>query len=398
MNLKCFIFTISMLCFIVIDSNAQNTFVPDDNFEQALIDLGYDSGEPNDSIFTSAIQEITSLDVSDKNISSLQGIEDFINLKSLYCQNNTITQLNLNNNKQLTTVGCRQNQISDLAVDSLANLKTLDCAENQLNSIDLSHNPVLSYFDCSINQLAYIDVTSNLELANLFCPYNKLTKLDLHLNHQLIVLHCGNNQILSLDLSNNIQLNTLYCYTNNLSELNLKTGNNWQMTSDGHEMKAQNNPNLTCIQVDDFAASNGYLEWHKDEWVRYSEDCSQPAGSIPISEYNALVELYHSTDGNNWSFKTNWLDTTNFEVNDWYGITVENNHVTAIRLQNNFLTGYIPAELRNLKSLSILNLSSNRLGPRFINGIPVHERCIPNELSEIKSLRYFNVRRESIHV
>ncbi len=30
--------------FLAINLFAQNTYVPDDNFEQALIDLGYDSG------------------------------------------------------------------------------------------------------------------------------------------------------------------------------------------------------------------------------------------------------------------------------------------------------------------------------------------------------------------
>ena len=37
------------------------TYVPDDNFEQALIDLGYDSGPLNDSVPTANIKEVTFL-------------------------------------------------------------------------------------------------------------------------------------------------------------------------------------------------------------------------------------------------------------------------------------------------------------------------------------------------
>ena len=41
--------------------NAQNTYVPDDNFEQALIDLGYDSGSLDDYVPTANISSISNL-------------------------------------------------------------------------------------------------------------------------------------------------------------------------------------------------------------------------------------------------------------------------------------------------------------------------------------------------
>ena len=55
------------------------TFVPDDGFEQALIELGYDDFL-DDYVFTESISELTSLDLSRKDISDMTGIEDFINL------------------------------------------------------------------------------------------------------------------------------------------------------------------------------------------------------------------------------------------------------------------------------------------------------------------------------
>ena len=47
---------------------AQKTYVPDDKFEQALIDLGYDT-TLDDSVLTANISDVTSLDVMDKEIS-----------------------------------------------------------------------------------------------------------------------------------------------------------------------------------------------------------------------------------------------------------------------------------------------------------------------------------------
>ena len=59
---------------------AQNTAIPDANFEQALIDLGYDVAPINGLIPTANISSVTNLDVSGKSISNLTGIEAFTNL------------------------------------------------------------------------------------------------------------------------------------------------------------------------------------------------------------------------------------------------------------------------------------------------------------------------------
>ena len=61
---------------------AQNTYVPDNNFEQALIDLGYDD-TLDDSVLTVNISGVTSLDVEYQEISDLTGIAGFTALTDL---------------------------------------------------------------------------------------------------------------------------------------------------------------------------------------------------------------------------------------------------------------------------------------------------------------------------
>ena len=61
---------------------AQKTYVPDDKFEQALIDLGYDT-TLDDSVLTANISGVIKLDVGDKSISDLTGIEAFVALEEL---------------------------------------------------------------------------------------------------------------------------------------------------------------------------------------------------------------------------------------------------------------------------------------------------------------------------
>ena len=100
-----------LLIFIPFLSSAQFTYIPDDNFEQALINLGYDF-VLDDNIETIAIDSITSLYINGLGIVDLTGIASFISLKDLFCYSNQLTVLNLSNNTQLFEVSCGSNQLT----------------------------------------------------------------------------------------------------------------------------------------------------------------------------------------------------------------------------------------------------------------------------------------------
>ena len=90
----------------------QNTYVPDDNFEQALIDLGYDD-TLDDYVLTANISGVTDLDISEEAISDLTVIEDFTALTTLDVSNNTaLTELYcysyLSQTNELNRQDCRK--------------------------------------------------------------------------------------------------------------------------------------------------------------------------------------------------------------------------------------------------------------------------------------------------
>ncbi|MEJ2567323.1 MAG: leucine-rich repeat domain-containing protein [candidate division WOR-3 bacterium] len=80
----------------------------------------------------------------------------------------------------------------------------------------------------------------------------------------------------------------------------------------------------------------------------------------------ALVELYDSTDGDNWTNNTNWKSGP---IDTWYGVTVTGGRVTTLLLLNNNLVGSIPAEIGNLTSLHSLRLYDNQLTGSIPPGI-----------------------------
>ncbi|MEN8218509.1 MAG: hypothetical protein ABFS56_19500 [Pseudomonadota bacterium] len=61
---------------------------------------------------------------------------------------------------------------------------------------------------------------------------------------------------------------------------------------------------------------------------------------IPTVECEALVALYNSTDGDNWTRNSGWLETN--APCGWYGVTCSGGHVSELHLRSNELTGTIP--------------------------------------------------------
>ncbi len=82
-------------------------------------------------------------------------------------------------------------------------------------------------------------------------------------------------------------------------------------------------------------------------------------GGVFQQDYNALTDFYNAMGGDNWTNKTNWLTSAN--VSTWFGVTVENFRVTAIRLPNNNLVGNVDNTLKPLEDLRVLDLGNNQI-------------------------------------
>ena len=191
---------------------------PDPNFCNYLLCQSYGAdGDITDEEFAN----ITSLSVSGRKIKSLQGIEYFTALTSLYCYNNQLTSLDLSGCTALSYLSCDSNQLTSLDLSGCTALTELYCYANQLTSLDFSQNTALTELYCYNNQLTSLDVSKNTALTTLYCYSNQLTSLDVSTNTTLKKLACNNNQLSSIDLSNNTALTGLWCYDNQLTSLDV---------------------------------------------------------------------------------------------------------------------------------------------------------------------------------
>ena len=136
---------------IVID---ETTF-PNAIFRKWILSQDYG----NDGYLTEKeIAGVKMIEVQNKNIDDLTGIELFTELETLVCVNNKLTTLDVSKNTKLDE---------------------LMCDMNYLTTLDVSKNPALEFFTCSYNQLTTLDVSKNPYLEVLIVDDNQIRGKDM---------------------------------------------------------------------------------------------------------------------------------------------------------------------------------------------------------------------------
>ena len=181
-------------------SDSQYTYVPDDNFEQYLIDQGWDD-ELDDYVITNKIKNITDLYVSYRNISDLTGIEDFESLTYLDVSNNKLISLDVNGLTSLQDVYAERNQLAIVNFSGATTLRYVKINDNELTNLDVSTNTNLDNLQAQRNQLTSIDVSGATALQNLHISQNQLSSLDVSGLISLRYVYADYNQLTSIDVS-----------------------------------------------------------------------------------------------------------------------------------------------------------------------------------------------------
>lgn len=294
--------TLVILLLSFLGLQAQIVEIPDPALKFALVnemvvDLDFDGiydvkvDTNNDGeIQQSEALAVQSLGVIGRAIANMQGIEAFENLTSLVVSYNDYTTIDVSTMADLEVLIVAFSELTELDVTQNPNLIRLDFDFNSIESVDLSNNPQLERLWGTFNLLTEIDLTANPNLLNVNLDSNSiesidlsantvldrfamdnnlLTEIDFSSNTNLTFVDVYNNGIESLDLSFQDQLTFLTCLNNDLNYLNIQNGNNAQL----EVFNATNNPDLSCIQVDDVSLAQDQDSWQFDEDIQFSEDC-----------------------------------------------------------------------------------------------------------------------------
>ncbi len=333
----------------------------DPNFEQALIDLNMDYDDVVDTkIFKDIAEKITILDVSNKNISDLTGIEGFVNLETLTANKNNLTNVNISDNVKLKILNLDENKIAnidltnniqleeimlynnDLSTINLSQntlLKILDLDTNNLTSIDISNNLLLELLDIKTNPIAILNVNQNIRLKSLSIggwkstiPPDLITisKIDTSNLVDLEYLHVGMTRITVLDVSKNTKLSSLICGTTLIKTLDLSKNPNLEYLFAGW------NYNMTSLDIS------------KNYNLTSLNPGGAPLGNIDVSHLTKLESL------SVWNMN---LSELNISKNiNLKALACPTNKLTSLDLSNNSKLESIWVSKNQLSSLDISNI------------------------------------------
>lgn len=129
-------------------------------------------------------------------------------------------------------------------------------------------------------------------------------------------------------------------------------------------------------------------------------------GNVPdIEEYNALVEFYNATEGNNWFNNSDWTNgSSHNDFGNWFGVTVVDGDVVALELPENNLVGRLPQQMEVLTELRLINFENNHLDGEFPTWFSAYRLletlslannkfvgALPNEIGDLHSLKILDL-------
>ncbi len=320
---------------------AQNTYIPDDNFEQALIDLGLDVLPLNDSVPTANIDTLTHLQLVNKGIVSLEGIDGFSDLRTLIVILNPIDSLDLSSNLQLNELNCMDNNLKSLVLGPNTNLTGLWCPYNQIEQLDVSQNTALTDIQCDHNLIDTLDVSVNMALKTLICQdnqldhinlgnipverlrceNNQLTNIDLTSSIMLVKLLCSNNLLDSLDAGPSLNLDTIECYNNQLVSIDVGSNLNLKYLNCGGNPLTQIDPSQNALLESLICSYTQLMDLNITSNVALTRlDCSNNIlRSLNVqNENNTNFVLFDAT--NNHYLECIQVDNVDFSNDNWTNI------------------------------------------------------------------------------
>ncbi len=329
-----------------------NTF-PDEKFRAYILENIDKDGDGY--LSETEIAETTSITCGARSISSLKGIECFVNVQSIDCGVNNLTQLDVSKNTALEDLDCWANNLTQLDVSKNTVLETLTCDQNNLTQLDVSKNVKLWDLDCHKNNLTQLDVSKNVKLWNLYCSENNLTQLDISKNVELRWLSCYQNNLTQLDVSKNVKLWHLYCSENNLTQLDISKSVELRDLScyqnNLTQLDVSKNTVLETLTCDQNNLTQ--LDVCKNTELRILSCEGNNLSQLDVSKNTELQELYCS--GNNLT----QLDVSkNTELQELY---CSGNNLTQLDVSKNAKLCELKCYNNNISQLDVSNKSNLRI-------------------------------------
>ena len=187
-------------------SQEGKTFIPDNAFEQTLIDLGLDDLIDN-YVDTEPLQYIKVLNLSSSErsdgskIDDLTGLESFSGLTELIVSGNNLFFIDTYSIPYIQVLIADDNLISEIDTYDIPDIQKLSLNNNQLTFIDVSGIPSLTDLNIGNNAINSIDVSSSPEIERLRLNNTPIQNIDISSLDNLEYLEVINTDITCISVS-----------------------------------------------------------------------------------------------------------------------------------------------------------------------------------------------------
>jgi len=254
------------------------TYIPDDNFEQAIIDAGFDDNL-DDYVLTQNISGIVRLGTSEseiklfnKGIKTLTGLDEFRNLKEFSADLNLVDSVDFSKNLNLEIISIYYNDIKSIDISKNENLKSLNILGNpiQTNTIDISKN--INLEELSIGGSAGTRLINDQGefIAEIPQTTAKISSLDFSLNSKLNSLKITHSEISDFETSNYNNLENIILLDLSFNQLQSLDVSRFIILE---SLNIVGNSNLDCVEVNQNQLSSIPTTWIKDSSAEYNIDC-----------------------------------------------------------------------------------------------------------------------------
>lgn len=334
--------------------------------------------KPEGEIYKSDVNEILSINANEKNISSLDGIENLNNLSSLSLTKNNIEDISpLSNLNNLLVLNLYRNKVKNIdALENVNNLQSLVLDVNQIEDINILNNKLnLRYLSVCANPIKDLEVlrtlpnltsfhfgeNQNVDISILEClqnltdlrwAYTRSTEnIDVLKNlTKLENVRLSGNKIKDITpLTNLTNLSELYIDQNEISDITALISN----SMNGGFSKGYKSINISKNNLDITQGSKAYKDIQtligKGINVTY-EIQNTP---IPQPSYKLEAELLTQVE----AFKANEDAKLEYKISNNMSEEKEVTLIIGVYNASNRLIGYVKTS-KLVKAGEIVNLSS----------------------------------------
>jgi hypothetical protein len=199
---------------------SQDVSISDANFLSALIEEGADANGDG-AIQVSEAEVITDLNLFQKSIVNMDGIESFINLEALNVSNNLIEEISISELNGLKVFRAFGNPFATIDLSQNVELEFVDFSAGGIQEIDFSSNLNLRHVELNATSLNEVSFHSNPLLERVGFQFNAISEFDFSKNPELIFVDISHTNNPVVNLSGCSKLRNFKCISSGLERLDL---------------------------------------------------------------------------------------------------------------------------------------------------------------------------------